>query len=220
MDKALCVVGGLLGGWILFRPRVGFVRDVSSTDSTSNVQASQTKPSVPPIKLDTDFARNIDELQKRCVMTKKIQYNQAEALGYVTPVLALATALSGFVLSLPKESSPVFIGSTWVRGTATLLVVGLPALLGAIRSDLVSSHKVAGARYDYLERRARLLKMEVDAKQKDEAEALKELQTLWADKTKLDEEAPIATEFLPFGKSYVKRQLDEQKARKGTYVDP
>ena len=152
-----------------------------------------------------DFIANSEELRKRCRLTSKIHYNQAEGCRWINTFLGTSAAVLGALTAAsfatqfpPRTKSILALGA----GTASAMLSTLePARLCAM-------HHTAGVEYAQLERHARTWEIRAHTASTSSNDGLRtaqaELDALWSRKAELDERSPIASEML---KSYTKNQV-------------
>lgn len=151
---------------------------------------------------------NSKELRKRCRMTFKIHYNQAEAYQWLNSTLGLSAAVLGSLTA--AAASPAVQMPPTAKAVVALVAGASAAALSYLEpSSMGTRHHAAGVQYGELERRARMWEIQMEAAPdvalpETQQRARADLEALWAKKAELDQSCPIASELF---KAYTKRQL-------------
>ena len=149
-------------------------------------------------RLEHEIIFNSEELRRRCRMTSKIQYNQAEVWHWVNGGLGLSSAVLGVVAMARSNAalpSPLAKASPILAGAAAAMLAYLEP------ADRAAKSHCAGVDYGRVERQARdweilarplLQRFPIDSEKliqlrKDKAQ-------LDEDKLRLDRNAPLASE--------------------------
>mmetsp|Transcript_35692 Transcript_35692/g.93292 ORF Transcript_35692/g.93292 Transcript_35692/m.93292 type:complete len:168 (+) Transcript_35692:164-667(+) len=154
-------------------------------------------------ELLTGLKGTLEEMRKRCRMTSKIHYNTVELYQYTHTVLGLASVCGVAALQAGAARFSV-------RAKVTVAASTAAAALGFIKpATSGQAHHHAGVKYGSLERRARLLELELEQAVKyasrNPDELKRHVEELWVVKAELDADSPLASELV---KRYTKRQLN------------